>query len=81
MDDNPVRLLEEAIEETGALRWDGYDKRVTKKGASDTGDRYELYLELSDGSSVTMQGYNTCPAGFEELLRCVEEIFQQNVGE
>lgn len=70
-----LRQLEDAAEETGALGWDGYDKKVSGKGASDTGDRYMLYLELSDGTSVEMHGYNACPAGYESLLESVREIF------
>ena len=77
-DDAPVRRLEEAIEQSGALAWDGYDETRKKKGA-DSGDRYALYLELSDGTTVAMTGYNICPAGFEQLLSQAREIFEENV--
>ena len=76
-DDAFVRLLENAIEETGALQWDGYCKNVSKPGVSDSGDRYEMYFELSDGTTVTMDSYNICPAGFTKLLAMVSEVFNK----
>ena len=45
---------------------------------TDSGDSYRLYLELTDGTTVTVDGYNAKPAGFPELLYRVEEIFHEN---
>jgi len=77
-DEAPLRALEAAIVENGALAWDGYDESDSMEDVLDSGDSYRLYLELSDGSTVTMQGYNVCPVGFMPLLAKVEEIFEEN---
>lgn len=76
-EDELIQELKNAISENGALDWDGYDEKVSGKGASDSGDHYELQIELSDGTSVKMRGYNTCPAGFESLLGQVRELFDE----
>ena len=34
-----------------------------------------LYLEFSNGDTVTVLGKNTCPSGFTDLLQTVSEIF------
>lgn len=77
-DDAPLRALEAAITESGALAWDGYDESDPMEDVLDSGDSYRLYLELSDGSAVTMKGYNVCPAGFMPLLAKAAEIFEEN---
>jgi len=74
-DASVIEVLETAIEQSGALGWDGFDETKSKPGVSDSGDLYVLYLELSDGTTVTMRGYNVCPAGFDLLLSQVWEIF------
>ena len=66
--------LEEAVAAAGALGWDGYDVHRSEKAPADTGERYELYLELSDASTVTVRGYNACPEGFLELYQQAKEI-------
>ena len=70
-----VRKLEEAVVQAGALSWDGYDVHKSGKNTSDSGERAELYLELSDGTTVTVMGYNACPERFLELMTRVKEIF------
>ena len=77
-DHGPVRELEEAIAAVGALEWDGYRKSLAMEGVLDSGDSYQLYLELTDGTTVTVDSYNAKPAGFLELLRQVGEIFHAN---
>lgn len=77
-DDKPVRQLEEAIERAGALAWDGYNKSVPMDWALDASDLYMLYLELSDGKTVRMSGYNTYPAGYSELSARAQQIFSEN---
>ena len=77
-DDAPLREIEGAIAENGVLAWDGYNQNDPMEGVLDSGDSYQLYLELSDGSTVTVNGYNACPAGFRPLLRTVQKVFEDN---
>ena len=77
-DDGPMQELEEAIANTGALGWDGFRKSLAMPDVTDSGDSYRLYLELTDGTTVTVDSYNAKPAGFPELLYRVEEIFHAN---
>lgn len=77
-DDTPVKQLEEAITTAGALNWDGFQKSVAMPDVADAGDIYILYLELTDGTTVTVDSYNAKPAGFPNLLYRVEEIFHEN---
>ena len=74
-EDSLIKELKEAIVQYGALGWDGYHEKVSGKGVLDSGDSYHLKIELSDGTSVTMYGYNTCPAGFESLLEQATDLF------
>lgn len=74
-DETAVEKLEEIISEAGAVGWNGFDEAVKKKNALDSGDRYQLYMELSDGTVISVHGYNTCPEGFEDLLKKTEELF------
>lgn len=76
--DGPIRELEEAITKAGALGWDGFCKSVAMPDVKDSGNRYRMYLELTDGTTVTMDSYNAKPAGFLELLHQVEDIFHAN---
>jgi len=77
-DDQPVRELEKLIEQTGALSWDGFTKRVpTPPGLLDGGESYELYLTLSDGTTVTVDSYNACPDGFGELHYEAAKLFEE----
>lgn len=74
-DDSLIKELKEAIVQYGALGWDGYHEKVSGKGVLDSGDSCYLKIELSDGTSVNMYGYNTCPAGFESLLEQATDLF------
>ena len=74
-DPAPLQALEEALAASGAVGWDGFDKALSGKKASDAGDSYQLYLEFSNGDTVTVLGKNTCPSGFTDLLQTVLEIF------
>lgn len=78
-DTSPVRELEDAIVQSGALGWNGYEEHRSKKGVEDAGDTYVLFLELSDGTTVKVHGYNACPEGFNELLGRVMDIFYENI--
>ena len=53
----------------------GNDKKDCINGDDAIGDSYHLKIELSDGTSVTVYGYNTCPAGFESLLEQAADLF------
>ena len=77
-DDKVIRQMEESIVKYGSLGWDGYSEKEDMPGVLDSGDSYNLYLELSDGTTVTMQGYNTCPAGFHNLYGEIVKIFEAN---
>lgn len=74
-DPSVLRDMEEIIVRYGALNWDGFDRSESKGKVTDSGQRYELYFELSDGSSVTVQSYNCCPTGFPELQQELQSIF------
>ncbi|MBQ2271540.1 MAG: hypothetical protein II335_07115 [Firmicutes bacterium] len=77
-EDTLVRQLEQFIADAGALEWDGFYKSVSMPDVADSGDRYILYLELTDGTTVTMDSYNVRPAGFSDLYRRTEELFYTN---
>ena len=80
IDDTAVlRKMEEIIARYGALAWDGFDRSNSKNAVFDSGDRYELYFELSDGTTVRVNSYNCCPAGFVELQHELQEIFHTNL--
>ena len=76
-DDAVLKLMENCIEKYGALSWDGYNKSEVMPGVLDSGDNYNLYLELSDGTTVKMHGYNICPSGFQEFYQEIVEIFEE----
>ena len=79
-DEEPLRKLKEAIVNAGALGWDGFSKKASKSGAKDEGNHYQLFLLLSDGTTVTVNSYNDFPKGFLELLSQVEKIFEEVMG-
>lgn len=80
-DKAPVRELENAIVQSGALGWDGYEEHRSMKGVSDSGDTYALFLAFSDGTTVKVHGYNACPDGFDELLGQIMDIFYENIND
>ena len=77
-DDAVIRQMEESIVKYGALGWDGYSEHDDMPGVLDSGDSYNLYMELSDGTTVTMHGYNACPLGFHDLHGEIVKIFEAN---
>ena len=76
-DDTVVKELEEFIVKVGAISWDGYNEHVSMSGILDAGDSYTLYMEFSDGTTVSVYGYNSCPIGFDELRMKTVEIFDR----
>ena len=77
-DETLIRQMEEVIVKYGALGWDGFSEHEEMSGVLDAGDMYDLYLELSDGATVKMHGYNTCPNGFHDLYGEIVDIFEDN---
>ena len=75
-DDTLIRQLEEIVEKYGAIGWDGFHESESMPGVLDSGDSYNLYLELSDGTTVTVNGYNTAPRAFNAFYTEVADIFQ-----
>lgn len=76
-DRKPIEELEQLIEEIGARSWDGFNESVERRGVMDAGDSYSLFLEYSDGSTVKVHGYNTCPEGFGDLKLKIMNIFMK----
>lgn len=71
--------IEEVLVDCGTVGWDGFnEKRVIKK-ATDTGERYEIYLRFSGGSTVSVCGIDICPDRFSEMFGRITEIFQRTV--
>ena len=70
-----ANCAKQLIEELGARSWDGFNESVQLRGVLDAGDSYSLFLEYSDGSTVKVYGYNTCPKGFDELKLKIMNIF------
>ena len=63
-DANVLRRIEEVLVDCGTVGWDGFDEKVIIKDATDTGERYEIYLKFSGGSTVSVCGVDTCPDKF-----------------
>lgn len=76
VDEAVVRELEQAIVEWGALSWDGFSESRSMDGVLDAGDTYKLFLMLSDGSTVSVHGYNARPKHWSDLALRVIEIFE-----
>ena len=77
-DDTLIRQLEEIVEKYGAIGWDGFHESESMPGVLDSGDSYNLYLELSDGTTVSVYGYNTAPRAFNDFYTEIVDIFQNN---
>lgn len=78
VDEAVVRELEQAIVEWGALSWDGFSESRSMDGVLDAGDTYKLFLMLSDGSTVSVHGYNARPKHWSDLGLRVIEIFESH---
>lgn len=76
-DDDTVKKLFDAIRACGALGWDGYSVSKSMDGVLDAGDRYRLFALFSDGSTVTVDSYNACPAAWSDLYTKVRDIFEE----
>lgn len=78
-DDELIRQLEEIVVKYGVLGWDGFHESDSMPGVMDSGDSYQLYLELSNGTTVTMYGYNITPTGFQDFYSDIVKIFNDNI--
>lgn len=76
VDESVLRELERAIVEAGALSWNGFNKSRSMDGVLDAGDSYKLFITLSDGSTVSVYGYNARPEHWSDLGGRVMEIFE-----
>lgn len=74
-DDVWLSYLEQQVEKCGALTWDGFNKK-RKDNTLDSGTKYEMVIQLSDHTVISMQGYNICPDQFETLWDEVQTIFE-----
>ena len=70
--------LEKLIEDSGAMLWDGFNKRRVLLNVSDSGTSYTLFMEFSDGTTVRVNGYDARPEGFEKLLGDVQTLFEKH---
>ena len=77
-DESLIRQLEELVEKYGVLAWDGFHESDSMPGVLDSGNSYNLYLEFSDGTTVTVDGYNAAPKGFHDFYSETAKIFQNN---
>lgn len=77
-DNTIVEELENIILEGGALNWDHYSKNKSNKGVLDSGDSYNLFILFSDGSTVTVDSYNSAPEGWDDFFVKVRELFEEN---
>ena len=75
-----LRDIENVLVDCGTVGWDGFNEKVEIKNATDTGERYEIYLQFSGGSQVSVYGYDTCPDRYNEMFNRLTEIFRNIVG-
>ena len=58
------------------LSWDGFDESESAPpGVLDMDDRFDFRLLFSDGSTVSAEGYNCVPPGFNEVSRLLYDFF------
>ena len=71
--------IEEILVDCGTVGWDGFDEKIVMKNVTDTGERYEIYLQFSGGSTVSVCGIDICPDRFSEMFGRITEIFRRTV--
>lgn len=74
-----LRAIEKVIVDCGTVGWDGFHETVIIKDATDTGERYEVYLKFSGGSTVSVYGIDICPDRFGEMFNRITDIFEEIV--
>lgn len=78
-DTQVLRDIEEVLVDCGSVGWNGFNEKRIIKNATDTGERYEIYLRFSGGSTVSVCGIDTCPSRFNEMFNRITEIFHRTV--
>lgn len=78
-DTQALREIEEVLVECGTVGWDGFNEELIRKNVTDTGERYEVYLRFSGGSTVSVYGIDTCPDRYNEMFMRITEIFHRTV--
>lgn len=78
-DTKVLRDIEEVLVDCGTVGWDGFNEKREMKNATDTGERYEIYLRFSGGSTVSVCGIDICPDRFNEMFGRIIEIFHRTV--
>ena len=78
-DTKVLREIEAILVDCGTVGWDGFNEEKIIKNATDTGERYEIYLKFSGGSTVSVCGIDTSPDRFSEMFGRITEIFQRTV--
>lgn len=73
-----VEELENIVLEEGVLNWDNYTKSKSEFGVQDSGDSYDLFVLFSDGTTVTVDSYNSCPKGWDNFFGKVRDLFEEN---
>ncbi len=71
--------IENILVDCGTVGWDGFNEERIIKNATDTGERYEIYLCFSGGSTISVYGIDTCPDRFGEMFNRITEIFHRTV--
>ena len=71
-----IQELNDAVFASEALTWDGYSVNRSMDGVLDSGDGYGLFLVFSDGSTVRVNSYNSCPKGWSDFFESVRDIFE-----
>ncbi|MBE6679111.1 MAG: hypothetical protein E7598_01165 [Ruminococcaceae bacterium] len=74
-----LRDIEEALVDCGTVGWDGFNETIIMKNVTDTGERYEIYLRFSGGSTVSVYGIDICPDRFNEVFNRIAAIFRRTV--
>lgn len=78
VDETIVEQLENIVLEAGALNWDNYTKSKSEPGVLDSGDSYDLFVLFSDGTTVTVDSYNSCPKGWDDFFGKASALFEEN---
>ncbi|MBQ8836132.1 MAG: hypothetical protein IJ002_01325 [Clostridia bacterium] len=74
-----LRAIEEVLVDCGTVGWDGFNEEISRPGVADSGDIYNVYLQFSGGSSVSVYGYDIFPDRFMEMHRRIAKIIDHTV--
>ena len=69
--------LQAALEDAGVLSWNGYDESYSPpEGVLDMDDRFIFKMLYSDGTLVFARGYNSTPAGYDQVVGLLLDFFE-----